>query len=197
MEELRAQTSEVEVPKPSKREVEAERLRVMRTRMRLAAARAMLEGRTYAGVVLSLAAATLPPHRLEAVLSRLPQDGQDGVAMAAFYLLGAKGLRGTWPGAYGWKFMERFMEGASASGQAELVLHLAHISTGAPLFLAATVAAAAAEWGYGEELLRLARVVHEKAAPLARSGHLRELLGPLPGEPKGDGQRPRKGNGSG
>lgn len=196
MEELNASAQTPEA-QPSKRKQEEERLRQLRTRARLEAAQLLTEGRTYAGTLLALAAAVLPPHRLEAALSRLQQDQTDGLALAASHLLGAAALKGSWPGGYGWRFLEPHLERAAASGQAELVLHLAHLSTTTPLFLAATLAAAAENWGLDERLLKLAKTLEEKAVPLARSNSLRALLGPLPGEPKGAGQPPRRGNGSG
>lgn len=170
--------------KKSKKEKEQERLRELRTKARLWAAKLFLEDETYAGTVVALAAGALPPHYLERVLSRLGQNVQDGVGMAGLYLLGRpKGavMKGSWPGGGGWLFINRIMEMAALSDQAELVLHLARINVGSPLFLAATAAAVVDKWGFTEETAKVLRNIAEKATPLVRAmGGLPNILGPLP-----------------
>jgi len=173
-----------EKPEESKSRQDRERLERLRRQARLKAAQLFLEGNTYAGIVVALAGGTFGPLYLERVLSRLGQDLADGVGMAAFYIMSRpkdKPLKGSWPGGRGWPFMDRFLEGAAMAQEAELVLHLSRVALGAPLFLAAMVAAAIDEWGFGPETTRLAKIVAEKAIPLLRSvGGMEAILGRLP-----------------
>jgi len=163
---------------------EKEHLGRLRKQARLKAAQLFLEGNTYAGIIVALAGGTFSPLLLERTLSRLGQDLTDGVGMAAFYVMSRpkdKPLKGSWPGGRGWPFMDRFLEGAAAAQEAELVLYLSRVALGAPLFLAAMVAAAIEEWGFSPETTRLAKIVAEKAIPLLRSvGGMEAILGRFP-----------------
>jgi len=173
-----------EKPEGGRNRQDREHLERLRKQARLKAAQLFLEGNTYAGIIVALAGGTFSPLFLERMLSRLGQDLTDGVGMAAFYVMSRpkdKPLKGSWPGGRGWPFMDRFLEGAAAAQEAELVLHLSRVALGAPLFLASMVAAAIDEWGFGPETTRLAKIVAEKAIPLLRSvGGMEAILGRLP-----------------
>ncbi|MEN2982457.1 MAG: hypothetical protein ABDH20_07955 [Thermus sp.] len=174
--------------KPSKKEVERETLRQLRTKIRLKAAELLAEGKVHQGVVVALGAAVLGPKRLESLLSRLEGDTGEAAAWCGLQLARQrKPLKGSWPGGHGWHFLQAHLKGAAAQGQTELTVYLARISLSAPLFLAATAAAAVDSWGMSGLTEKCLKTIDEKAAPLAAKLGLEEILGPKPREREASG----------
>lgn len=167
--------------KPSKEEREKEALRQLRTKIRLKAAELLAEGKVHQGVVVALGAAVLGPKRLQGLLSRLEADVGEAAAWCGLLLAGhGKPLKGSWPGGHGWHFLQAHLKGAAAQGKAEMAIQLARISLSAPLFLAATAAAAVDSWGMSGLTEKCLKAIDEKATPLVARLGLEGILGPAP-----------------
>lgn len=153
-----------------------------KTLVRIHAARHLAEGETEKGLLLALAAVLLPEEPLLDLLRSLEEGRPDWPALA-FHLLAhppREPLKGSWPGSGGWLFLDQPIRMAALHQRPGLVSDLSRIALSAPLFLAATVAAAAAAWGPGEELERLTRQVLDQANRLAHRLGFPRYLGPMP-----------------
>lgn len=163
-----------------------ERVQALRLRLRLGAAELLLEENLEGSVLLGLAA-TLPFLRVQEEIAQALDRGDPtrAVGLAGLVLLGRKmePLKGTWPGSRGWFFLDPFMEETARNGEREHLLNLSRIALSAPLFLAATVAAALDTWGTVDPRSKLlAQVVAQKATPMVRgmAERLDWILGPGP-----------------
>lgn len=169
--------------KISKKEQEKRQVQALRTRLRLKAIEALLDGKLMEGVLIALGAGVMDLPRLSRMDTYLGQSLGEGAAYAGMALLSLPPqvkLKGSWPGGRGWLFIDPVLEAAAEAGQAEMVLHASKIALQAPLFLASLLPVAVSTWGVGEEALKLARVINEKAVPLVKGMRLGRILEPPP-----------------
>lgn len=174
---------ENEAPKENRKE----RLHALRTLIRVQAAKCFLDEHLESGVVLALAASAVPSLRVQEAIAQELEHSDHGkaVGIAGLALLNRRmePMKGTWPGTRGWFFLDDFMKASAERGHKDLLLYLSRIALSAPLFLAASVAAALGEWGIEDpRATRLAKVVADQVVPMVRgmAERLDWILGPPP-----------------